>query len=211
MVVVPRGFNHDLLDELVASRSGWIEKVLRQYETRPPLRRDAPLPEIIDLPALGEQWIIAYIKTPSASVRAAESGHGHLQVMGNIDDSNAAAMALRRWLMRQAKEKLLTCLDQVSKECGLSFSKLTIRGQRTRWGSCSSSGSINLNYQLMFVSPMMMHYVLVHELCHTVHLNHSAGFYRLLESHVANYQDIESQLKQAWRDMPAWLYRLQAA
>ena len=131
--------------------------------------------------------------------------------MGNVDDKDACAVALRRWLLRYAKGKLLPQLEQASQACSLSYSKATIRGQRTRWGSCSSTGSINLNYQLLFVSPEMMNYVLVHELCHTVYLNHSRSFYNLLESYNPNYRQYESQLKQAWRSMPAWLYRLQSS
>ena len=210
VVVVPRGFNHDLLDDIVASRSTWIEKVFSRYDELPGCLDDVAMPEQIELIALGEVWLLEYIQTSSDSVRVIQAEPGRLRVMGKLGDQRATCKALRRWLMRHAKEKLLICLEQASQECGLSFTKATIRGQRSRWGSCSSTGAINLNYQLLFVSPAMMHYVLLHELCHTVHLNHSAGFYHLLESHIANYRDIESQLKQAWRSMPAWLYRLQA-
>jgi len=212
VVVVPRGFkNHKLLDELVASRSRWIEKVFSRYAELPSAHVDAPLPTVIDLPAVNEQWAVDYIKTDASFIRAVDSESYRLKIMGNIDDSDACAKALRRWLMRYAKEKLLPRLEQASHDCSLSFTKATIRGQRTRWGSCSSTGSINLNYQLLFVSPAMMHYVLVHELCHTVHLNHSVGFYRLLESHIPDYRECESKLKQAWRSMPAWLHKLQVS
>jgi len=212
VVVVPRGFkNHDLLDELVASRKTWIEKVFSRYAEFPPQNSDILLPTIIDLPALNEQWTVDYIKTDASSVRAVESEACRIKIMGRIDNSHVCAKALRRWLMRYAREKLLPQLEQVSQDCSLSFTKATIRGQRTRWGSCSSTGAINLNYQLLFVSPAMMQYVLIHELCHTVHLNHSADFYSLLESHIPNYRECESKLKQAWRSMPAWLHKLQVA
>jgi len=211
VVVVPRGFtDHDQLDELVESRGAWIKKAFRRYASEPRLHTDASLPEVMHLPALDECWSIDYIKTAALSVRAVESGSSQLKLMGNIDNNEACARALRRWLMRYAKKKLLPQLEQLSQASGLHYSKATIRGQQTRWGSCSSTGSINLNYQLLFVSPDMMKTVLVHELCHTVYMNHSVSFYNLLESHIANYHQCESQLKQAWRSMPAWLYRLQA-
>jgi len=212
VVVVPRGFkNHELLDELVASRSSWINKVFSRFAEEPCLHNDAELPDAIHLPAVDENWTIDYIQTTASTVRALESEPLRLQIRGNVNDAEACAKSLRRWLMRRAKEILLPQLLQASKDCRLSFSKATIRGQRTRWGSCSSTGSINLNYQLLFVSPEMMNYVFVHELCHTRHLNHSACFYKLLESYIPDYRSHEAQLKKAWRSMPAWLYRLQAA
>jgi len=208
IVVVPKGFNHSLLDDLVASRSDWIEKTLRRYENYQYQKDDICLPKQISLPALNEQWQIDYIATASTTVRVVESRQFQLRVMGNIKDENACLKALRRWLMRHAKQNILPLLELASKESGLNYSKVTVRGQRTRWGSCSSTGAINLNYQLLFVSSAMMKYVLIHELCHTVHLNHSKAFYHLLGSLVPGYKKVELQLKQAWQSMPGWLQRL---
>jgi len=205
VVVVPKGFNHSLLDDLVASRSGWIEKNLRKYENTPGSQGDISLPEKISLPALNEHWHVDIIKTKSKTVKVVEAKPLTLRIMGNVEDESACFKALRRWLMRHAKRNLLPLLELASEECRLTYSKATIRGQRTRWGSCSSTGSINLNYQLLFVSPAMMNYVLVHELCHTRHLNHSKSFYYLLASYIPEYKKIELQLKQAWKNMPAWL------
>jgi len=212
VVIVPRGFkNHEVLDELVESRSAWIKKTLARYANEPRLQTNTELPDLLNFLAIDEQWSVDYIKTAASSVRAVEAEPMRLKLMGNINDNEACAAALRRWLMRYAKEKLLPQLKKASQACGLTYSKATIRGQRTRWGSCSSKGSINLNYQLLFVTPAMMNYVLVHELCHTVYLNHSISFYKLLESYIPDYQQCEFQLKQAWRSMPAWLYRLQTS
>ena len=208
VVVVPKGFNHSLLDELVASRSEWIEKTLRRYENHQQQQGAIHKPEEITLPALNEQWHVHYLQTNASSVRVVESSDTQLRVMGAIEDEQACFKALRRWLMRHAKKNLLPLLMLASQDCALSYSKATVRGQRTRWGSCSSNGAINLNYQLLFVSPAMMNYVLVHELCHTVHLNHSKNFYRLLGGFVPEYKMLELKLKQAWQTMPAWLQRL---
>ena len=207
VVVVPKGFNHSLLDELVASRQRWIEKNLRRYADMPVQQLDTALPEQIFLPALGEQWSLTQYKTDSATVRVTAK-NDQLRMVGDIDNKRACQKALRRWLMRYANQSIIPLLDLASKEAGLPYRKATIRGQRTRWGSCSSSGSINLNFQLLFVSPAMLNYVLLHELSHTVHLNHSAAFYHLLASFVPDYKIIEAQLKQAWRTMPAWLQPL---
>ncbi len=208
VVVVPKGFNQSLLDDLVASRQAWIEKTLRRYKDFSFQEKEATLPDEICLPALGESWTVELIKTDASTVRVTVPQDAQLRVIGDIDNKPACQKALRRWLMRHANTQLLPLLDLASKETGLSFRKATIRGQRTRWGSCSSTGAINLNFQLLFVTPEMAHYVFVHELSHTVHLNHSKHFYTLLASFIPNYKAIEAQLKQAWRSMPVWLQQL---
>ncbi len=208
VVVVPKGFNHSLLDDLVARRQGWIEKTLQRYKDYPVQEQDTTLPNEICLPALGEKWCVSFIKTSASTVRVTATENFQLRIIGYTENITACRKALRRWLMRHARQNLIPLLDLASDDCALPYRKATVRGQRTRWGSCSSTASINLNYQLMFVSPEMMNYVLVHELCHTAHLNHSRHFYNLLASYISDYKIIESQLKQAWHSMPGWLQPL---
>ncbi len=208
VIVVPKGFNHSLLDDLVARRQDWIEKTLQRYKNFPIQEQDTTLPNEICLPALGEKWCVRFIKTSASTVRVTATKDFQLRIIGDTENITACRKALRRWLMRHAKQNLIPLLDLASDDCDLPYRKATVRGQRTRWGSCSSTASINLNYQLMFVSPEMMNYVLVHELCHTAHLNHSRCFYNLLASYIPNYKNIESQLKQAWHSMPGWLQPL---
>ena len=212
VVVVPKRFNHALLDDLVARHAGWIEKTSSRYAEHLEMigvQQVESLPDNIYMPALEERWTVEYIETQSASVRAARSGHQRLRISGKIDNKPACRKALRRWLLRYAKECLVPQLEELSHSCKLPFRKATVRGQRSRWGSCSSAGCISINFQLLFVSPAMLHYVLVHELCHTVHLDHSPAFHTLVASYIPDFREREAELKQAWRDMPAWLHRLQ--
>jgi len=214
VVVVPKRFDQTLLDDIVMRHASWIDRTFKRYPQQENMARTHSghvLPSKIELPALGEQWVLEYVETQSDSVRITRAGSNQLRVSGKLSDSHACHKALRRWLMRHAKEKIIPVFDKVSDECRLGYSRVTIRGQRTRWGSCSSTGSINLNFQLMFVSPAMLRYVLVHELCHTIHLNHSRAFYALLAGHEPEYKMLESQLRRAWQTMPAWLNTLQAA
>ncbi len=80
---------------------------------------------------------------------------------------------LRQWLSDLAYDELGAQLNRSSRELGLSFSRIQIRRQRTRWGSCSATGTISLNVCLMFLEPAVVRYLYVHELCHTRHMNHS--------------------------------------
>jgi len=214
VVVVPRRFNHALLDDIVVRHAGWIDKTFRRYADHIEpvnMQQAETLPDTIELSALGECWTVEVAETASGSVRAIQSGPLQLRLTGKTGDTGACRRALRRWLMRHARIHLVARLEQLARDCDLSFDKATIRGQRTRWGSCSSTGSISLNYQLLFVSPAMLRYVLIHELCHTVHLDHSLAFHALVARFEPEYKTLESQLRQAWQGMPPWLHRLQAA
>ena len=77
---------------------------------------------------------------------------------------------------------------------------------KTRWGSCSSRGRINLNQTLLFLPAHAVRYLLVHELCHTRHMNHSASFWRLVTELMPDYQQHENNLRAATRTLPLWTY-----
>jgi predicted metal-dependent hydrolase len=95
-----------------------------------------------------------------------------------------------------AKERLPKTLERVSARAGLRYGRLTIRNSRSRWGSCSSEGNISLSLHLARLPEELVEYVCVHELCHTVHHNHSAEFHSLVNLHTAGREkELAKQLK----------------
>ena len=89
-------------------------------------------------------------------------------------------------LRRQAQSALPVRLAQLARLHGFQYSGVTIRKSRTRWGSCSSKKSINLSLYLMMLPEHLIEYVLLHELCHTVQMNHSPAFWALLDRCTGN-------------------------
>ena len=77
--------------------------------------------------------------------------------------------------------------------------------QKTRWASCSRHKTISLNLKLLFFQPALVRYVFIHELCHTVHMNHSRKYWRLLLAKEPNCMALDKQLRTAWRLVPAWV------
>ncbi len=80
-----------------------------------------------------------------------------------------------------------------------------MRSQRTRWASCSAQKNVNLNLKLLFLPEDLVRYVLVHELCHTVHFDHSPEFWGLLSSLIPHCREMQRELRDAWKYVPAWL------
>ena len=78
---------------------------------------------------------------------------------------------------------------------GVGYGRVTIRNQRTKWGSCSSQGNLNFNCVLMLTPEEVRDYIVIHELCHRKHMNHSAAFWAEVQRHCPNYRLAESWLK----------------
>jgi predicted metal-dependent hydrolase len=90
-------------------------------------------------------------------------------------------------------------LDRVRYFCGLhsfEYNKICIRKQTTRWGSCSSKKNLNFNYKLLFLPIELVDYIVVHELCHLIEMNHSKKFWKLVENIIPDYKDRRKKLKQ---------------
>lgn len=79
---------------------------------------------------------------------------------------------------------------------GGSYNRITIRDQKTRWGSCSSRGTLSFNWRLMLAPPTILDYVVVHELCHLTHMNHSATFWAAVESVYPDYRIARKWLRE---------------
>ena len=107
-----------------------------------------------------------------------------------------ARAALEHWYRRRARAEIAARLDAATARAGTGYRRLTIRGQRTRWASCSSDGAMSFNWRLLLAPVAVLDYVVEHEVCHLEVMDHSPRFWRLLEARVPE-----------WREHAAWLRR----
>lgn len=99
------------------------------------------------------------------------------------------------WLKSRAKVYLAERTRVLAEENNFSFGRISVRNQKTRWGSCSTSGNISLNYKLMKYRHEIIDYVIIHELCHTKEMNHSKKFWKLVGEIVPGYKALKRELK----------------
>lgn len=104
---------------------------------------------------------------------------------------------------KAAKTHFTNRVEHFIQITGGSYTRITIRDQKTRWGSRSSSGTLSFNYRLMYAPPKVLDYVVVHELCHITHMNHSKEFWDMVESILPNYRELKQWLKQHGQELNA--------
>jgi predicted metal-dependent hydrolase len=110
--------------------------------------------------------------------------------------------------MATARRELKPRLAEQAERLNLKPTAVQVRLQRTRWGSCSSQGTISLNACLLLVDPALLRYLLVHELCHLQHLNHSPRYWRQVARFEPEFRVLDRRLAAAWAKLPAWVFRL---
>jgi predicted metal-dependent hydrolase len=200
-VVVPRGTRPRAVEQFVTRHRRWIERTLDLYRPAGPAAAGG-LPEHVRFAATGCSFAVCY-EPRSGALRLAV-GDGSIAVTGPLDRPALVRHALQRFTMREAHAALSSWLAQVAVATGLRYARIQIRRQRTRWGSCSPTGTISLNACLMFQPPAVVNYLLVHELAHTRHMNHSRRFWRLVERFEPRWRELDAALSRGWREVPAW-------
>ena len=206
-VVVPSAAARRQIPEILAKNRTWIERALKRLgDEQVAANRElqAP-PAVIALPAVAEIWTVTREHdVTGARARLEQRAHHHLHLRADLRDSGGWQTLLRTWLIARAEKAFSAWLKQLSVRTQLSYARITVRLQKTRWGSCSRSGNISLNARLLFVAPEIASYVLLHELCHTKELNHSIRFWRLVERFEPNWRKLDRALTEASRTLPRW-------
>lgn len=199
-VVVPVGFDRSEIPEILRSKAGWIMKNLNRIRPVEALTR----PATIRLGLLDETWRTEYCLSPGERVSISERDGALMSLSGPVDDSLIVAAALNRWLQQRAKDVLVPWLHRLSAELSLPFHRVTVRRQRTKWGSCSAEKSISLNRNLLFLPEALARYVLVHELCHVRRLDHSEKFWSLLETFEPAARGTAAKVRDGSERVPRW-------
>jgi predicted metal-dependent hydrolase len=203
-VVVPRRTRARDVQAFVDEHREWIEKSRQSFaKVLPP--EPFVLPNRIELPAIEQSFRIRYERRQDASSVRYRCHANVVTLSGRTGDDRLCVAALKRWLSSVAKKEFLPRLQALSALSDNPFSRMHVRGQRTCWGSHSSTGTISINYCLLFLAPPLLRYLMIHELCHARHMNHSRRFWQRVGRFEPDYKRLDKALGDSWKKIPAWL------
>lgn len=118
-----------------------------------------------------------------------------IYIKSKVIDENYINKIIKEWYINQADIVLNSRVKELSKKNNLIPSKIIIKDQKSRWGSCNSKKEIRLNWRLILMPYDIIDYIIVHELCHLKQMNHSKAFWCLVEGIIPNFKDAEKWLK----------------
>lgn len=200
-IVVPVGTRSRTVQQFVSHHRRWIDRKIQELRHLVSEPVDS-LPQTVFFQAIDRRLTVEYRDAPGP-FRVSETADGIL-VSGELLRLPLLRHTLHRWLLHTAHAQLVPWLGSVADRHGLEFARVQVRRQRTRWGSCSRSGTISINACLMFQPADVVRYLFVHELAHTVHLNHSRRFWRLVEHLEPGWQTLDRELARGWQHVPHW-------
>ncbi len=204
-VTIPKRFPRREIPELLRANRSWIEKQQRKVaDTTDPEFLQWP-PMNLRLLAIDETLQVNYTDTNNGTILRASLDGDCLNVTGRPTNKLALAQLFSTILKKTAKHHLEPQIRLLSEQHNLTFKRLVIRGQKTLWGSYSSSGTLSLNYKLLFLPAEHVRYVLLHELTHIKHLNHSRAFWQLLVQLEPDARRLDAELADKARLVPPWL------
>jgi predicted metal-dependent hydrolase len=203
-LVVPRGTRAADVSAFVHEHRQWIADARRELAACRPLRSEGP-PDRVELRAIGRTFSVVYRHDPHGAVRC-RARDTLLEVSTREASRSGIDAALRNWLLDEADYHLVPWLKREAQTVGRRPTNVQVRLQRTRWGSCSSGGTISLNAALMFLEPELVRYLFVHELCHMIALNHSRKFWNAVARYEPGYEALDRRLTAAWVEVPLWAH-----
>ncbi len=199
-IVAPQRASQKCIQKFIQEHKPWIEKNKIKLSEKSQFKDQSTRPDSIKLDFLNKTWRVVY----KPSSKKLKEHTDWIELPSEKTDIECVKL-IAKWLKQKAEEHITPLMQDLSNETLLKYRKLTFRGQKTRWGSCSPNGSINLNYCLLFLNEDSVRYVLIHELCHLQEMNHSSAFWSLVKNFEPKYLKLDKRLNDYWVNLPVWL------
>jgi hypothetical protein len=182
-IILPRRYKHEKAEDFIIKKKDWILKHLKEKKGN-------------GFYFLGEE--ISVLINYDLFLTRSQINFQNKKLMAKIPSSHSFTSEdiYDIWLKHKAKLYLPERVKELSERSGFSYKKITIRSQKTRWGSCSRKGRLSFNYRLLKYRKEVIDYVIIHELCHLKEMNHSKKFWDLVEGFCPDYVNLKKELRQ---------------
>lgn len=183
VVVLPSESQTDP-ETLLAENAAWVVEKKHQYNS---YREDAPERRFepgTTFPYLGDSYEVVVDRRPSSDIDG-----DTFKLAEHHVERTSVKRALKTLYRRKARELFETRASQLADEMGVVYENIELRNQRTRWGSCSTSGTLSLNWRLMMAPLSIVDSILIHELAHLREPNHTEAFWSLIAHHNPQYEE----------------------
>lgn len=191
VVRAPQRMPEEEVHRLFAAKRQWVLQKLRdpqKYKDRMP-----PGKEVVNgesAPYLGKEYRIEINETPSGDVEFSE------MFLVPPERQARRRQVLRDWYVKEAREKILSRVQQHARELGVAYKRARIVGNRYRWGSCTIRDTVNFNWRLIKAPMFVIDYVIVHELAHLLEPNHTPAFWNIVRAKTPKMDKAKSWLRE---------------
>ena len=189
-VVLPEGSSTEP-ETLLAENAAWVVEKQRKYDSYREQIPERHFEAGETFPYMGEEYEVIVEQRPASDIDGEK-----LRLAEHHVKQTSVKRALETLYRRKARETFEERAEHYSAKMNVEYEQIEIRNQRTKWGSCSSTGTLGLNWRLMMAPPDIIDYIVVHELAHLREPNHSDSFWSLLAEFLPDYEQHERWLEQ---------------
>lgn len=185
-VTLPKRCSEGMAEKFIQEKRHWIFRSYHSLRRKKEKSFEIKFEDGAPILFLGE-WYVLQIKV-DPSLRSSVELLDDEMVM-SVPSSSFIKSTLKRFYRSKAREVIADTVAHYADRLNLSYKRIAIRDQKTRWGSCSSAGNLNFSYRLVMAPLKVVDYVVVHELCHLKEMNHSKGFWVLVSKVLPDYKE----------------------
>jgi hypothetical protein len=199
IIRAPRRLTNSQIKEVVKKKSSWIIKKLKE------VRKIKPAPEVNFISGeeifyLGGKYRLKVMESDMIKKTRVKYYQGEFQIeappfLDETERRSSIRQEMVKWYKDQARVKIEERVRIYQDKMGVCYNKITVKEQKKRWGSCSSKGNLNFNWRLIMAPVSVIDYIVVHELAHLVHPNHSTDFWELVKAIIPDYKERQEWLK----------------
>ena len=205
-VTKPKGVSEQQVKDFIEAKKEWIFNHWQEFKSLKIKQDEKEFVAEEKFPYLGREYILRTIAINDKKLTVELKGNTFWvflpEDLNKTEWPQKVKEALVNWYKNEARLVFIEKLDYWAKKLGVSYNQLRIKEQKTRWGSCSGKGNINLNWRVIMAPSSVVDYLIVHELAHLKHMNHSKEFWQLVKNNLFDFERQRKWLREEGQKLP---------